>query len=82
MKQGLTTLNPEVIREGFALWWNDCSAKELKDDYQGRTRLLLIAPGLNQINDSAIQPGDIAVTSSGVHVLAYVGNQTWIEAET
>ncbi len=81
VKQGLTTANPSALREGLALWWNDCSAKALKDTYRGRTRLLFTAPSLNQLNDVAIQPGDIAVTSSGVHVLAYVGNQTWIEAD-
>lgn len=26
-------------------------------------------------------PGDMAVTSSGVHVLAYLGERTWIEAD-
>lgn len=81
VKQGITTLNPALLREGFSLWWNDCSALELKDGFQNRTRLLFIAHSLNQINYSKIEPGDIAVTSSGVHVLAYIGHKSWIEAD-
>jgi hypothetical protein len=81
VKQGFAQINPSAIREGLSLWWNDCSANALKENYQDRTRLLFTAPNLNHLNYSAILPGDIAVTSSGVHVLAYVGNQTWIEAD-
>lgn len=81
VKQGFTNVNPAAIREGFSLWWNDCSAKALKEEYQGKTRFLFAASNLNHVNYSAMQPGDIAVTSSGVHVLAYIGNQTWIEAD-
>jgi hypothetical protein len=81
VKQGFVNANPAAIREGFSLWWNDSSAKALKEEYQGKTRLLFTAPNLNHVNYSAIEPGDIAVTSSGVHVLAYIGNHTWIEAD-
>lgn len=44
IKQGFSTFNPSLLREGFSLWWNDCSAKALKEEYQQRTRLLLTAP--------------------------------------
>jgi len=32
-------------------------------------------------NHATILPGDLAVTESGSHVLAYLGDETWIEAE-
>lgn len=84
--QGWSTLNASAIREAFLMWWNDCSAKAMKEEYRGQTRLLFTSPSINQIaanqaEYSALEPGDIAVTSSGVHVLAYIGNQTWIEAD-
>jgi len=81
VKRGIATLNPSLVRAGFSLWWNDCSARAMKEEFQGRTRLLFTAASINQIDDAKIKPGDIAVTSNGVHVLAYVGNQTWIEAD-
>lgn len=81
VKLGLTTLNPGLLREAFALWWNDSSAKAMKEEFQGKTRFLQTAPTLNQLDHTTIEPGDMAVTSNGVHVMAYVGNQTWIEAD-
>lgn len=81
LKRGFTTFNPSLLRSGFSIWWNDCSAKAMKEEFQGKTRLLFTTPTLNQVDYSAIEPGDIAVTSSGAHVLAYIGQQTWIEAD-
>ena len=81
VKQGISTLNPSLIRAGFSLWWNDCSALAMKGEFQKRTRLLFTAKSINQINETKIRPGDIAVTSNGVHVLAYIGDKTWIEAD-
>lgn len=81
VRMGLTTFNPGLLREAFALWWNDSSAKAMKEEFQEKTRLIQTSPGLNQLDHSTIKPGDMAVTSNGVHVMAYVGNQTWIEAD-
>jgi hypothetical protein len=30
---------------------------------------------------SGLLPGDLAVTASGVHILAYLGGDMWIQAE-
>ncbi len=81
VKLGFTTLNPSLLREAFALWWHDSSAKAMKEEFRGKTRFLQISSNLNRLDHAAIEPGDMAVTSNGVHVLAYVGNQTWIEAD-
>lgn len=78
---GLLTLNPKPVRFGLSLWWHDCSAKALGEEYRGLTRQLMPSPGINRLDHANIQPGDIAVTSSGVHVLAYLGGDEWIEAD-
>jgi hypothetical protein len=80
-RQGISTLNPGLVREGFSLWWHDCSARALGEGYRQRTRLLFSAESINQIDYSRLLPGDIAVTESGVHTLAYLGGQIWIEAD-
>jgi len=80
-RRGIWTLNPGLVREGFSLWWHDCSARALGEGYRQRTRLLFSSESINQIDYSRILPGDIAVTESGVHTLAYLGGQTWIEAD-
>ena len=81
IEQGLLTLNPKPVRFGLSLWWHDCSAKALGVEYRGFTRQIIQSPGINLLENSEIEPGDIAVTTSGVHVLAYLGGNEWIEAD-
>jgi len=81
VEQGLLTLNPELVRFGLSLWWHDCSAKALGEEYRGLTRRITSSPSINLLGNSKTQPGDIAVTTSGVHVLAFLGNDEWIEAD-
>ena len=42
---------------------------------------MLSAQSINSLATSAIEVGDLAVSANGVHVLAYLGNQEWIQAE-
>lgn len=77
----LVTANPEALRAGINMWWHDCSALALRDQYRNYTIPLFSAQSINTITSSLLMPGDIAVTSDGVHVLAYLGNQQWIEAD-
>ncbi|MDB6125797.1 MAG: cell wall-associated hydrolase, invasion-associated protein [Pedosphaera sp.] len=79
--QGFLTLNPGLIRESLDLWWHDCSARALGEGHRQRTRELFSSKSINEIDHSKILPGDIAVTEDGTHVLAYIGGQTWIEAD-
>lgn len=74
-------MNPGLIREAFLIWWFDASAKELGNGYSQRTHRILDAPTVRAIDQVQLQPGDLAVVSQGVHVLAYLGNGQWIEAD-
>lgn len=78
---GLRTLNPKPIRTAFMMWWDDCSAKALRDEYRRFTIRLFEAKNINTIIGSSLSPGDMAVTADGGHVLAYLGSNTWIEAD-
>ncbi|MBN2704631.1 MAG: C40 family peptidase [Pontiellaceae bacterium] len=77
---GITQANPRALRSAIGLWWNDASAQALLNGYLDLTVPLAVAPSINEI-ESALLPGDLAVTTDGVHVLAYLGNQQWIEAD-
>lgn len=82
IESGWRTLNPSLLREAAFLWWNDCSANEMRSGFHRRAQLLFEAKNLNTLNDTRLRAGDFAVTSpSGAHVLAYVGNRIWIEAD-
>jgi hypothetical protein len=80
-KIGLLTFNPSCFQRSLDIWWNDCTAKSLRDGYSSRTKLLFKTSSINTIDYSRILPGDMAVVSNGTHILAYIGEQTWIEAD-
>ncbi|MDB6065603.1 MAG: cell wall-associated hydrolase, invasion-associated protein [Pedosphaera sp.] len=80
-KEGFSSINPRLVRRSLSMWWHDCSAKALGEEYRGQTRRLFRAESINEIQESKMLPGDIVVTASGVHTLAYIGDQTWIEAD-
>ena len=78
---GVKTANARLLREALSLWWNDCTAKEIGDGFQGRTINVTQAPSLQELASAGIHPGDMAVTAGGAHVLAYLGGDTWVQAD-
>jgi cell wall-associated NlpC family hydrolase len=78
---GIKTLNPRLVRAGLNLWWHDCSARALLQEYRGWTSPIFGKQSINAISEPEIRAGDIAVTLNGVHVLAYLGDGRWIEAD-
>jgi len=79
--RGLRTFNRALVARALNLWWHDTSAKELGQPHAGRTTHVLDAPSINALDDARLLPGDLAVTRNGTHVMAYLGNHTWIEAD-
>ena len=80
-REGLRTLNPRLIRDSLSLWWHDASAQALGQEYRQQTQQLFTSSSINEMDQNRMTPGDIAVTASGVHVLAYLGDGEWIEAD-
>lgn len=80
-QQGLETLNPRLVRYSLSLWWHDSTAKAMGEEYREQTKHVLKAASINSLDQNKVLPGDIAVTASGVHVLACLGNGEWIEAD-
>ena len=81
LRQGVRTGNAALLRKSASLWWNDGAARDLAAGYQGRTLAVGDAKSLNRADTKHLRPGDLAVTSDGVHVLAYAGGKEWIEAD-
>jgi len=80
--QGWQTANPRAIRDAISLWWHDESALEMGRAADGRTQPVN-SPAIRATMghpDGAL-PGDLAVMPSGSHVLAFLGDGKWIEAE-
>jgi len=79
--RGILTLNPALVREGIWVFWHRTTAKVLGEGDHGRTYTVTTCQSLNALDYSSLLPGDLAVTSSGDHVMAYLGNKTWIAAD-
>jgi cell wall-associated NlpC family hydrolase len=78
---GLRTFNGNPIRDAISLWWRDSSALALRDGYRGWTAELFREDSVAGADHSRLKVGDLAVTADGIHVMAYLGSGTWIEAD-
>lgn len=81
LERGLRTLNPTLLRLALKLWWHDVAAKTLLESPSSLTLPIGAAPTIQGLVGTALVPGDLAVTRSGVHVLAYLGASRWIQAD-
>ncbi|MEY2541822.1 MAG: hypothetical protein QOI22_1424 [Verrucomicrobiota bacterium] len=79
--EGISSTDPALLRAAFTLWWRDTNAVQLGKG--GRELASPIGDGSPTPMRGAqnLRPGDLAVTTSGSHVLAYLGNHRWIEAD-
>lgn len=78
---GLSRANPALLRAALELWWYDCTAKALGEEYRGLTVRQAEHGSINEMPATAALPGDLAVTRGGAHVLAYLGDRQWIQAD-
>lgn len=81
LHHGFQTKNPALIRKGLEMWWFDAGADALMQGYRNYTQQQFDAKSINMINHSKVKPGDMAATKDGEHILAYLGNKQWIEAD-
>ncbi len=80
-QKGIRTFNPSLVREAIDLWWNDSTAREMANGYGGRTRGVTKCASLLALEPDLLEPGDMAVTSSGIHIMIYLGDNRWIGAD-
>jgi len=78
---GIRHLNRQAIREYFKHAWYDASAKALGDGYQDYTVSLETTGTILHMSYDHLQPGDLAVTDGGDHILVYAGDGQWIQAD-
>jgi hypothetical protein len=81
VKQGFLHFDPAMVRSGIWLYWHDTTAKVIGEAYGGRTYPVTTCSSLNALDYSLVLPGDLAVTEDGTHIMAYLGDQTWIAAD-
>jgi hypothetical protein len=79
--RGIRTLDAGLVRSAIWLWWHDCSASDLGDGQNHLTIPVIETPSINALDHSRLVLGDLAVTKGGEHVMAYLGDNLWIEAD-
>ena len=67
--------------KGLEIWWYDCSAKAMSEGYRNYTIKVCSFNSLRKAEYNLLKPGDLAVTASGIHVIVYLGNERWIQAD-
>jgi hypothetical protein len=80
-QQGLARIDLGLLQRGFSLWWHDVSAEAMGQEYAGLTSFQNATPSLQTFDHTGLAPGCMAVTQSGRHVMAYLGDAMWIEAD-
>ena len=78
---GMKNGNGEAFRKWAEQWWFDTSAKALGQNYRGFTRPVGISGKLCDLDCDRLMPGDLAVTADGRHVLVYLREGKWIQAD-
>jgi cell wall-associated NlpC family hydrolase len=78
---GVKNFNSRALRSSVEQWYFDTSAKALGEAYRDFTIPVGITGTIEKMDYSQLALGDLAVTDDGVHVLAYVGDGKWIQAE-
>lgn len=73
--------NGGAARQWLEHWWFDTSAKAMGEGYRGFTRSTGVAGPLWEIDPARMEPGDLAVTRGGSHVMAHLGGGDWIQAD-
>ncbi|MCL5104914.1 MAG: C40 family peptidase [Armatimonadetes bacterium] len=81
LKEGVRAFNSDLLGPKlWKFWWRDLSANDLLIGRYGYTRKIGEAAKLAGYSNSGLKPGDLAIAGSGSHVLVYLGNKEWIEA--
>ena len=79
--QGVTRMNGTAIRRAAGLWWHDASALAISEGHRDETIPLGIDGKLKELDLASLSPGDLAVTKGGAHLLVYLGDGDWIQAD-
>ena len=69
------------FKKALDLWWYDCSAKALKENYRSYTKPVRSFSSLRVVDYSLVKKGDMAISADGAHVIVYLAGNKWIQAD-
>lgn len=80
-EESLSTGDPALFRAALYLWWHDTNAIQLGKGANGLTVAIGSGAPIAMRSAQDLRAGDLAVTTTGSHVLACLGGSRWIEAD-
>ena len=81
LSYGIRHADGSALRAYLEQWWFDASARALGEGYRDYTQSLNSTGTIREMDYTDLDPGDLAVTTSGIHMLAYFGDGKWIQAD-
>ncbi|TLD68739.1 NlpC/P60 family protein [Phragmitibacter flavus] len=78
---GLSHLNSNALRTFLQHWWFDASALALSKGYRNCTTPVGTSGTIKTMDYTNLLPGDLAITRGGAHLIVYLGNDQWIQAD-
>ena len=81
LDEAVLVIDPGLVRDALTLWWRDTNAIQLGKGANGLTEPIGDGSPLAMRAAQNLRLGDLTVTTSGSHVLAYLGEDRWIEAD-
>jgi len=73
--------NGRAFRSWLEQWWFDASAKALSEGYRDYTEATGVDGKIRTMDYTPVEPGDLAITTDGIHALVYAGEGKWIQAD-
>jgi len=77
----LQSFNSEALRLCISQWWFDSSAKAMSENYRFYLNPIAIEGTVKGLDTSLLEKGDLAITADGVHVIVYLKENLWIQAD-
>ncbi|UKI34529.1 MAG: C40 family peptidase [Lentisphaeria bacterium] len=81
LKTGLKEMNRDFLLLALKNWWFDASARALAEGYRDYLFPLNLAGTVATAPEKELNPGDLAITDDGVHVMIYLSPDEWISAD-
>lgn len=75
------TGNPRLLHLWVKSWCLDRAARDFLAPWHGLTTPVAEASTTPGLDARSLLPGDVAVTAYGYHIMAYLGDQRWIQAD-
>lgn len=73
--------SPAHLRRAINWWWRDTTAREFENKPPVNGRRLAETAHLHGPLPASLRPGDVAIVAAGAHVLLYLGDNRWIQAD-